>query len=87
MVRVSVNKKFVGIPLALVILVVGWFLPPIEGLTHEGIVGLAILFAAVAMWICETLPMGVTGLLALVLAPLLGIAEINTVFRASAQRR
>lgn len=80
MVRVSVNKKFVGIPLALVILVVGWFLPPIEGLTHEGIVGLAILFAAVAMWICETLPMGVTGLLALVLAPLLGIAEINTVF-------
>ena len=80
MVRVRFSKQVVGIPLAVVILLVGWFLPPVEGLAHEGVVGLAILFAAVALWICETLPMGITGLLALVAAPLLGVADINTVF-------
>lgn len=78
--QIGLNKKVLGIPIALVILLAGWFLPPTEGLTHEGIVGLAILFSAVALWICETFPMGVTGLLALVLAPILGVADINTVF-------
>lgn len=78
--RQSINKRLLGAPLAAIILLIGWFLPASEGLSHEGIVGLAILFSAVVLWICETLPMGVTGLLALVLAPLLGIADINTVF-------
>lgn len=74
------RKQNLGIPLAIVILLVGHFCPAIEGLSHEGVLGLAILFAAVVIWVCETLPMGITGLLALVLAPLLGVADINTVF-------
>lgn len=74
------DKRNFGIPLAAIIVLVGFFFPPVEGLSHEGVIGLSILFAAVALWICETLPMGVTGLLALVLAPILGVAEISTVF-------
>lgn len=74
------NKRVLGVPLAVIILLVGWFSPTIDGLSHEGIVGLAILFSAVALWVCETFPMGVTGLLALVLAPILGVADINSVF-------
>ncbi len=80
MTRAGFSKKYLGIPIAFVILLVGWFLPPFEGLTHEGILGLAVMFAAVAMLLCETLPMAVTGLLALVVAALLGIAPIGEVF-------
>ena len=80
MAKVGLSKQWFGIPIALIILLVGWFLPPVEGLGHDGIVGLAVLLAMVAMLICETLPMGVTGLLALVVAVLLGVADINSVF-------
>lgn len=80
MMNAGFSKKYLGIPIAVVILIVGWFLPPMEGLSHEGIAGLAVMFAAVAMLLCETLPMAVTGLLALVVASLLGIAPIGQVF-------
>lgn len=76
----GLNKKYLGFPLALIIMLIGYFFPPIDGLSHEGAMGLALLLAAVALWMCETLPMGVIGLLALVIAPMLGIAQINTVF-------
>ena len=74
------NRKTLGLLFALLILLAGYFSPSVEGLSHDGIVGLAILFAAVALWICETFPLGITGLLALTLAPLLGVAQINSVF-------
>ena len=74
------DKRNYGLPLAVVILTVAGFLPPLEGLSHEGIMGLAVLFAAVVLWMCETLPMGVTALLALVMVPILGVAPLNTVF-------
>ncbi len=80
MMNAGFSKKYLGIPIAVIILIVGWFLPPMEGLSHEGIVGLAVMFAAVAMLLCETLPMAVTGLLALVVAALLGIAPVGQVF-------
>lgn len=77
---IRVSKQLLGFPLAILIVLAGIFLPATEGLTHEGILALSILFAAVALMICETLPMGVTGLLALVVAAILDIAPISTVF-------
>lgn len=73
-------KQIAGLVIAALIIIVGLFLPGTGDLTHEGILGLAVLLATVALWICESLPMGVAGLLALVVAPLMGIANINTVF-------
>lgn len=78
--NVSSVKQTVGLVIAAVIVIAGLFLPGTGDLTHEGILGLAILLATVALWICESIPMGVAGLLALVVAPIVGIAEINTVF-------
>lgn len=80
MVLTKLNKRHFGLPLAAIILLVGWFMPPVEGLSHEGVVGLAVMFAMVAMMLCETVPMGVAGLLALVVAALLGITQISTAF-------
>ena len=73
-------KQVVGIVLAVVIMVGALFMPGNGELTHEGILGLAVLLSTVALWVCESLPMGVAGLLALVVAPSVGIADINTVF-------
>ena len=73
-------KQIAGLVIAAILVVGGLFLPGTGDLTHEGILGLAILLATVALWICESIPMGVAGLLALVVAPIVGIAEINTVF-------
>ena len=73
-------KQVVGIVLAVVIMVGALFMPGNGELTHEGILGLAVLLSTVALWVCESLPMGVAGLLALVVAPIVGIADINTVF-------
>ncbi len=80
MVLTKLNKRHFGLPLAAIILLVGWFMPPVEGLSHEGVVGLAVMFAMVAMMLCETVPMGVAGLLALVVAALWGITQISTAF-------
>ena len=80
-------KKIAGLIIAVVIMLVGLFLPGNGELTHEGILGLAILLATVALWICDSIPMGVAGLLALVVAPLVGIAQVNTVFAGLAPRR
>ncbi|WP_172136185.1 SLC13 family permease [Adlercreutzia sp. ZJ473] len=73
-------KQITGLVLAALIVVAGLLLPGNGDLTHEGILGLALLLATVALWVCDSLPMGVAGLLALVVAPFLGIAQINTVF-------
>lgn len=73
-------KQIAGIIIAVLIMALGMFLPGNEQLTHEGILGLAILLATVALWVCESIPMGVAGLLALVVAPMVGIADINKVF-------
>lgn len=70
------SKQGLGIVIAAIIVIIGFFLPPVEGLSHKGIVALAILFGAVAMWICNSLPAGVTGLIAMAMYPLLGVATV-----------
>ncbi|MCL1846509.1 MAG: SLC13 family permease [Coriobacteriia bacterium] len=72
--------KVIGLCVAAVIVAVGYFLPESEGLTHEGILSIAILVGCVLLWICESLPMGVAGLLALVAGPLLGLVPIASAF-------
>jgi len=76
----KIYLKVIGLCLAAVFLVVGYFLPATEGLTHAGILSIALLVATVTLWICDSLPMGVAGLLALVLGPMLGLIPIAQAF-------
>ncbi len=73
-------KGIIGLVLAVIIMALGFFIPVSGDLTREGLLGLAILFSTVAVWVCESLPMGVAGLLAVVVSCVIGIADINSVF-------
>lgn len=74
------NKKRIGLIVAAVIVIASIFIPGSEALSHEGVLTLGIFAMAAALWICESLPVGVTGLLALTLAVVLGLSPITTVF-------
>lgn len=78
--KTASTKGIVGLVLAVVIMFAGFFLPVSGDLTREGLLGLAVLFSTVAIWVCESLPMGVAGLLAVVVSCIIGIADINSVF-------
>ena len=74
------NKRGVGIVLAIVILIVAMFIPATPELSHEGIMAIATLLFAVSLWVCGTFPVGVTGILALVVAVVIGAATYKTAF-------
>ena len=66
-------KRIVGLVLGVVCLVVSALLPGSEELTHEAIMSLGILLLAVVFWICDVLPVGVTGLLGAILLSVMGV--------------
>lgn len=74
------GPKGVGIVLALIIILVAFFFPEVEGISHEGVMGLGVLAAAVAMWVCSSFPIGVTGMLVLAVGALIGVAPVGTIF-------
>lgn len=68
-------KRIVGGVLAVVALVAANMLPPSSMLSREGMLALGILISAVAMWVCDTLPMGITGLLCTALLCVFGAVD------------
>lgn len=74
------NKRGVGIVLAILILVVAQFVPEQPDLTHQGIMSIASLLCAVALWVCGSFSVGVTGILALVIAVIIGATDYKSVF-------
>ncbi|MEG0071404.1 MAG: SLC13 family permease [Raoultibacter sp.] len=74
------NKKGLGVVLALTILIVSIFIPETPDITHQGIMTIGVLLFAVSLWVCGTFPVGVTGILALVMAVVIGAAEYKTAF-------
>ena len=77
-----VNKRGLGVALGLIILLAGMGIPGSEALSHEGVMAIAALLFAVVFWVCGVLPVGVTGLLALVICVLAGAATMKTAFGA-----
>lgn len=73
-------KAYVGIILAIVFLIAAALVPGTEALPKNGVLMLGIFAMAAALWICESLPVGITGLLALVLVLILGIAPAAETF-------
>lgn len=76
----ALTKQSVGIVLALIVLGVALVVPGGDLLPREGVLMLGIFAMAAVLWICESLPVGITGILALVLALLLGVAPASDVF-------
>ena len=70
-----VNKRGLGIVIAVAILVVASFVPESADLSHQGIMAIASLLFAVSLWVCGSFSVGVTGILALVIAVVMGATD------------
>lgn len=81
------NKRGVGFVLGAAILIVAMCIPGSEAISRQGIMGIASLLFAVVFWVCGTLPLGVSGILALIIAVLTGAADMNPLSARSAARR
>ncbi len=73
-------KYWRGIILAVILMAIAIAIPGTDALPKNGVLILGIFAAAAALWICESLPVGITGLLALVLILIFGIAPASEVF-------
>ncbi|RDB62617.1 carboxylate transporter [Gordonibacter sp. 28C] len=73
-------KGVVGIVLSVIVMAAACVIPGSEQLSREGVMGLGIMVTAVVLWICETFPAGVTGILVLVLAGVFNVVPLKTVF-------
>lgn len=74
------TKQNIGIAAAALFLTTSLFVPGSEALPREGVLMLGVFGMAAILWICESLPVGITGLLALTLATMLGIAPLSEAF-------
>jgi len=74
------KKDIFFIFLAFAIIVVFYFIPTPAGLTFHGQLMLGILVMAAILWITEPIPLPVTGLLIMIMQPLLGIIPARDVF-------
>ena len=57
-----------------------YFIPTPPGLTYEGKMMLAILLFAAVLFVSEALPLGISGLLVMILPPILGVFPSGEVF-------
>lgn len=79
--KMQLSKKDVFfIIIALLIPVIVYFIPTPEGLTFAGQQMIGILLMAAILWITEPIPLPVTGLLIMIMQPILGIAAAGDVF-------
>jgi len=77
----SFNKKdFLFLSIAFLILLLSIILPPFNGLTREAQVMIGILLMATVLWITEVIPLAATGILIMILQPMLGLLPIEKVF-------
>ncbi len=75
------NKKMIGIIIAVAVIAICCIIPLQDGLTREGLLSIGIFISAVAMWICESLPMSLTGMGLSMLMVLFGIYTISDAYR------
>ncbi len=68
-------KRLAGLVLGIIVLAVAIMLPGSEDLSHEGIMSLGILLFCVVLWIFDTLPAAITGLLGAILLSVFGVVK------------
>ncbi len=74
------ERKAVYLTIAFLILLIFYFLPQPAGLSYEGKMMLEILVFGAFLFISEALPLGMAGLLVMVIPPILGIFSPQEVF-------
>ncbi|MBU0496891.1 MAG: DASS family sodium-coupled anion symporter [Candidatus Thermoplasmatota archaeon] len=67
---------------AILVLAIFYFAPQVEGLSQSGKIMIGILVLGAILWITEPIPLPVTGLLILIVQPILGIMPAKDVFSA-----
>jgi sodium-dependent dicarboxylate transporter 2/3/5 len=65
---------------AILVIVLFYFLPTPDGLSSNGKMMIGILFMGAILWIAEPIPLAVTGLLIMIIQPIMGILPAGEVF-------
>ena len=71
------DKKKIGLVLAIIVLFITVSTPPQFGLTELGYKTLGILLIGLFLWILESMPLAVTALLVIILQPILGVSSLG----------
>jgi len=78
--KYSKQKNIFFILIAFLIVIIFYFAPTPAGLSHEGQVMIGILIMAAFLWITEPIPLAATGLIVMILQPILQVRETKEVF-------
>ncbi|UCF49161.1 MAG: DASS family sodium-coupled anion symporter [Thermoplasmatales archaeon] len=78
--KVAKYSNIIFIIIAFLILIFFYFIPTPDGLTHDGKVMIGILLMAAILWIIEPIPLAVTGLLIMIIQPIMHVIPPNEVF-------
>ena len=74
------KKDILLVGIAFLVVLIFYFLPSQEGLSHNGQVMIGILIMGGILWITEPIPLAVTGLLIMIIQPIVGIMPAKDVF-------
>ncbi len=74
------KRNILFIAVAFLVVVLFYFLPIPEGLSNNGKMMIGILLMGGILWITEPIPLAVTGLLIIIIQPILGIMPAGDVF-------
>jgi len=75
------EKKFVGLIIASIVLIGAKYMTPPAGLSPAGLLALGILAAGIVLWICETFPSAITGMLLMILVPIFEVMDMTSAFK------
>ena len=78
--EVSTRRKVIGVAVAVVLILLTAIMPVPDGTTREGVLSLGVFGAALALWICNSMPMSVSAFGMMALMPLLGVMQLSDVF-------
>lgn len=78
--KIRNRKDIFFVILAFSLVAIFYFAPTPDGLTHDGQIMIGILVMAAVLWITEPIPLAVTGLLIMIIQPLLHVMSPNEVF-------
>jgi len=77
----NINKRnIIFITLAFLIIIIFYIIPTPEGLSNDGKMMIGILLMGGILWITEPIPLAVTGLLIMIIQPIMGLIPAKDVF-------
>ena len=82
----GMTKRIIGFVIGVIVLVASIMIGETGDLSREATISIGLMLFGVALWVCETLPVSVTGLVMVALAFLLGVMEIGQLFSGFASQ-